>query len=70
MEVLFDVTFREEYDTDKGPKWRKCVWLVRALSPTDAEAKVTAILRGYGNNFEVDGAIKNKKYEKVLEDDN
>lgn len=69
MEMYYDVKFKEEYDTDKGPKWRKDQWLVRAISPTDAEARAAKVLAGYGNNFEIYGATKSK-YTKVVEDEN
>lgn len=60
----YNVKFKEQYDTDKGPKWKTYQMLVSGVNPGDAEAKVHKELEGA--TFEITG-ITVTKYIKVLE---
>lgn len=64
---FFVVKFKEQYDTDKGPKWATKQWIVQAVSVTDAEVKVVQELSPSGIEFEVT-SISKSAFEKVIQD--
>jgi len=60
------VKFKEQYDTDKGPKWATKQYLVNAVSVGDAEAKATEILSSYNVEFLI-VSISKSPIEQVVE---
>lgn len=59
------VRYKEQYDTDKGPKWRSGNYLVFALDGIEAIAIATKELQKFNNEFKINGATVSK-IEAVL----
>ena len=62
------VQLTQEFDTPKGTKEKKVteIYLVEAMSVTEAEAKVVKDFQGYNFDFEVK-AVNASKIIKILE---
>lgn len=60
------VKFKEQYDTDKGPKWSTKQYLVNAVSVGDAEAKTTENLSQHGIEFRI-VSVSKSLIEEILQ---
>lgn len=60
MYSWYTVKFKEEIDTEKGPKLSKMkYWMVQGLDTMDADVKFReTFIKKYGKTFETFGTIK------------
>ena len=66
MNKYYDVQIRITVDTEKGPKSITEVYLVYAVSVTDAEVKINKDFQEFPNDWEIK-AIKETKIQKVID---
>lgn len=58
--MYYVVKFKEQFDTDKGPKWISDQYLIAAESVTDAEVKLTEALKEGLGEFQIESVSKSK----------
>jgi len=72
MSKFYQIKYREEFEDEKGKtKWSKGrLYLIEALSTTEAEVRFVKFYQKYGTTFEVVDVISKPNIEGVLLDSN